>query len=298
MHVLSRRPHAFTLVELLVVIGIIALLISILLPALNKARQAASAVQCASNMRQLGNAISFYVNESNGSLPPGLWGNSPTSYGLPATHQIYPTAGFRWYTNIAYRYFNKQFKPKVASSTQDPQLPHRVEKLNPESNVFICPDDRAAVDYRFSGAPDIDQAGQGMSYVGNQNLLRIYDSLKMSRVKDSPGVILLTEKKGEIYVGSSIGGGNVVAPRTWGNGNIDTISRMPRLSEGFNSALGASTPMYGRHGSGAKGQYQRSHNVLFADFHVSPVSFKEIWSGVDADYAAGTPGAILWGQHQ
>ncbi|MCC6423253.1 MAG: hypothetical protein IT447_07215 [Phycisphaerales bacterium] len=55
--------------ELLVVIGIIALLISILLPSLNKARRAAQAVACASNMRQVGIAMQFYVNDTKGMYP-------------------------------------------------------------------------------------------------------------------------------------------------------------------------------------------------------------------------------------
>jgi prepilin-type N-terminal cleavage/methylation domain-containing protein/prepilin-type processing-associated H-X9-DG protein len=65
-----RSRRAFTLVELLVVIGIIALLVSILLPAVGAAREQSSATKCMSNMRQLGTAAAMYTVETKGFLVP------------------------------------------------------------------------------------------------------------------------------------------------------------------------------------------------------------------------------------
>jgi prepilin-type N-terminal cleavage/methylation domain-containing protein len=111
-----KRPTAaaamvqgFTLVELLVVIGIIAILISLLMPALQSARAASRDTVCMSNMRQLGMAFHTYASQNKGVLPPG--------FGFPAVGSDYDHC---WAT-----YLSKQMNKERTLSTGNP--------------VFNCP---------------------------------------------------------------------------------------------------------------------------------------------------------------
>src|SRR5439155_16426604 len=75
---IRRRRRGFTLLELLVVVGIIAVLLALLLPALNRARRQARSVACLANLHQLGIAFQSYFQQNRGR-PPCLYGNLDTT---------------------------------------------------------------------------------------------------------------------------------------------------------------------------------------------------------------------------
>ncbi len=128
----AARLKAFTLVELLVVIGIIALLISILLPALNKARRAAQTTTCMSNLRQIGIAYRFYAEANNGYMPYIL-NNSWNSYipGSGNQKRLY------WYMALA-PFLTKGYDPmSLGNNTQSMS---KVFRACPSWNQWIDPD--------------------------------------------------------------------------------------------------------------------------------------------------------------
>lgn len=139
-----KKASGFTLVELLVVIGIIALLIAILMPALAKARIAAVCTQCMSNRRQLMTAFIQYTFDNNNRMPPQDCSDTqPVSGNYP------------WYTN---RYLGRYL-----NNTKIPTAANGYPSTCNNSWLLICP--------ALLTSPNVEGLGIGINGAWNNGML-------------------------------------------------------------------------------------------------------------------------------
>ncbi|MCX8139896.1 MAG: DUF1559 domain-containing protein [Gemmataceae bacterium] len=152
-----KRSKAFTLIELLVVIAIIAILIGLLLPAVQKVREAAARTQCANNLKQIGLAFHNF-HDVRGTLPPGGRDGRPAGQPnqsccnwddqnaatLNANGQLDDRTGYSW---------SYQIMPYIEQDNLF-RLPNRTQLYVTPVKIYYCPSRRAPQIYGSSAKSD------------------------------------------------------------------------------------------------------------------------------------------------
>lgn len=238
----------FTLVELLVVIGIISLLISILLPSLSNARQSAVALQCMSNMRQMGQAFAFYMNDNRGAIPPANQSSTNAATGDSTM----------WYCRIQYAMTQTGEKLKPVYPTDPLWIPHQ---------VFLCT--TSLYPYAVN-----NPGGQGANF-GMNGLLgkpngSAHFNWRMVEFKDPARLILVTERWGQNPTGGRDTNWSVAAPLPWAATGLGALYPIDLTNAAWTQQVGAPSALRATHSMKA--------NFLYADLHVETKRPQETWS--------------------
>jgi len=244
----TQRTKGFTLVELLVVIGIIALLISILLPSLNRARETANRVKCASNLRQIGQAILLYSNENRGAYP--------RTTEDPLTTTITPTwgTGGEWDRPFqATGGLGNGSQPANNDVTASLFLLLRLEDVT--SEVFTCPSAaQERWDYGGAGATALNWSNWNGTTGLSRNLSYSYQNGFPGQNATVSGFRLNNTLTSEFAVASDKNPGDVTSNPGSSNDNVlavTTSSSQKDMKQG-----------------NSNNHEQDGENVLYGDGHV------------------------------
>ncbi|MDB5312900.1 MAG: hypothetical protein JWO38_7102 [Gemmataceae bacterium] len=281
---ISRR--GFTLIELLVVIAIIAILIGLLLPAVQKVREAAARSSCQNNLKQLGLAAHNYASANN-YLPPGMdaGGGGPIIYLLPYLEQQNLFTGFNLSSTP---FWWSQNRPPSTGSTSPPRPPARYGAEG-EIKTLQCPSNPPPASYNwvfmdsFYGTPGTDYpTAQGTSnthvYSGNPGSVILGRSNYVGVAGDwrygagYKGVFTFQSKLS--LVGITDGTSNTVMFGEWSGGSFDGGKTISTWTWGGGAAFTA----FGLCNTGSKScwyTFNSNHtnvvNFVYSDGSVRPL---------------------------